>query len=132
MLPEIPLRRAVPITTVNRAGASDGFFPAHVAFPVIPAGRRAPLHLRGLLWVRSRYSPKARSIDQGDLGHEPSIYPVTKHIARQLPELLSIIWVEPSSTGLSRHRAALKKGGLRVGSFSFLCPSNVSSLWKPN
>jgi hypothetical protein len=34
-----------------------------------------------------------------------------KHIARQLPDLPSIIWVEPSSTGISRHRGALNNPG---------------------
>jgi hypothetical protein len=34
-----------------------------------------------------------------------------KHIARQLPDLPSIIWVEPSSTGISRLRGALNEPG---------------------
>jgi hypothetical protein len=34
-----------------------------------------------------------------------------EHIARQLPDLPSIIWVEPSSTGISRPRGALNFPG---------------------
>jgi hypothetical protein len=33
------------------------------------------------------------------------------HTARQLPDLPSIIWVEPSSTGISRLRGALNYPG---------------------
>jgi len=77
-LPEIPFQRAVPITPVNRVGASDGFFPTRAAFPVIQAGRRSPLHFRGLLRVHSRYGPQDGSIAQGDLRHEASTCPVAQ------------------------------------------------------
>jgi len=73
-----PPWRAVSTTLVNRAGALDGFFPARAAFPVIQAGRRSPLHFRGLLRVHSRYDPPDGSIAPGDLCHEASICSVTQ------------------------------------------------------
>ena len=77
-LPEIPFPRAVPNTPVNRAGAGVGCFPARAAFPGMKAGRRSPLHFRGLLRVHSRYGPPDRSTALGGLGHEASTGSVTQ------------------------------------------------------
>lgn len=109
-LPEIPFPRAVPTTSMNRTGASDGFFPVRAAFPVIQAGRRSPLHFRGLLRVHTCYGPQdcdrpATLVTRLQYAQFPI------HTAHQLPDLPSIIWVEPSSTGISRHRGALNFPG---------------------
>jgi len=78
MLPEIPFPRAVPNTPVNRIGAVVGFFPVRTAFPGMKAGRRSPLHFRGLLRVHSCYGPRDCSTAHGGLGHEASLGPVTR------------------------------------------------------
>ena len=56
-LPEIPFRRAVPLTPVDRSGASVGFFPDRAAFPVMRRARCPPHHFRSLLRVHFRYGP---------------------------------------------------------------------------
>jgi hypothetical protein len=69
--------------------------------------RRPPHHFRGLLRLYSRYGPPNRSVAQGDLCHEASARTLLNRTARQLPDLSTIIWVEPSSTGDSRRQGAL-------------------------
>jgi hypothetical protein len=48
-------------------------------------------------------SPKAALVKRLQYSRLP------EHIARQLPDLPSVIWVEPSATGISRLRGALHK-----------------------
>ena len=105
-LPASPFRRAVPTTPADRAGAGVDYFPARAAFPKWPEGRHPHCHFRGLLRLHSRYGPPDRSAAQGDLCQlQPSQLP--DQAARQLPDLSTIIRVEPSSTVDSRLRGAL-------------------------
>ncbi len=101
-LPASPFLRAVPITPADRTGACVDCFPIHAAFPISLAGRRPHLHFRGLLRLHSRYGPLDRSATQGDLCHEASARSVTRRAARQLPDQSTSIWVDSSSTGVTR------------------------------
>jgi hypothetical protein len=110
-LPEIPFRRAVPTTPVNRTVlltvSSRPMLPS-------PLFRRVGVHhftfeaCSGFTRVTARRmarSPKATLVTRLQCAQLPV------HTARQLPDLPSIIWVEPSSTGISRHRGALNNAG---------------------
>jgi hypothetical protein len=66
-------------------------------------------HFRGLLRFYACYGPPDRSATQGDLCHEAPVPPVTQRNRPQLPDLSTIIRVEPSSTGDSRLQGALSQ-----------------------
>ncbi len=106
-LPGTPFRRAVPTTPADRAGASVDFFPARAAFPKWQEGRHPHCHFRGLLGLhivtarRIAQPPKATFVTRLQPGRLPD------QAARQLPDLPTIIRVDPSSTGVSRLRGAL-------------------------
>jgi hypothetical protein len=90
-----------PLPRRIETGACIGCFPARAAFPVSLAGRHPRIHFRGLLRLHSRYGPSGCSTAQGGLCHEASarlLHPT----ARQLPELPTTFWVDPSSTGHPR------------------------------
>src|SRR5262249_39330919 len=70
-------------------------------------------HFRGLLRLYSRYSPPNRSTAQGGLCHEASAQTLHNRAARQLPDLSTIIRVEPSSTSDSRRQGALPDSELQ-------------------
>ena len=67
-----------PLPRRIKTGACVDCFPAHAAFPVMPAGRHPHLYFRGLLRLHSRYGPSDCSTAQGGLCHEASIQPVTQ------------------------------------------------------
>src|SRR5208283_1269670 len=93
----------MPITPMDRTGASVDCFPVHPAFPVVPAGRHPYLHFRGLLRLHSRYGPLDRSTAQRrplSRGSGPASRPakplVSYQINRQfsgwnLPPLVSLL-----------------------------------------
>jgi hypothetical protein len=56
-----PVRRAVPTTPADQAGARADCFPAHAVFPKWEEGRHPHCHFRGLLRLHSRYGPPDRS-----------------------------------------------------------------------
>jgi hypothetical protein len=100
----------MPTTPANRTGARVDCFPVHAAFPVMQAGRRSHLHFRGLLGLHSRYRqiarpPKAAFVTRLRPGQLPS------QAARQLPDLSTSLWVDPTSTGDTRLWGALHNPG---------------------
>src|SRR5262249_3632968 len=82
-------------------------WPEKSAFPKWQEGRHPHCHFRGLRSLSSRYGPPHRSAAQGDLCHEASAQTPHSRAARQLPDLSTIIRVDPSSTGDSRRQGAL-------------------------
>ena len=105
----------MPTTPADRAGARVDYFPARAAFPKWQEGRHPHCHFRGLLRLYSRYGPSDRSATQGDPRFREGRLFVTRlrshqlpsETARQLPDLSTIIRVEPSSTDDSRLQGAL-------------------------
>src|SRR5215471_20989242 len=87
-------------------GCTCRFFSVRATFLVFSASRRPHLHFRGLLRLHSHYGPSDCSTAQGGLCHEASTGQLPIRVARQLPDLSTTIWVEPSSTGKTRHRGA--------------------------
>jgi hypothetical protein len=105
-LPASSFRRAVPTTPADQVGAHVDGFPTHAAFPKWPEGRHPHCHFRALLRLHTRYGTSDRSAAQGDLCREASASRLPDKAARQLPDLSTTVWVEPSSTGDSRLRGA--------------------------
>jgi len=87
---EPPLRRAVPTTPADRAGAHVDCFPAHAAFPKWPEGRHPHCHFRGLLRLHSRYggslSRPRRPLSRGS---SPASYPAKPLVSFQINRQLS-------------------------------------------
>ena len=111
-LPESPSQRAVPITPADRNGCTCRLLP-HPARPS-PLFRRVGVHdftfeaCSGFTRVTARriaQPPKAAFVTRLRPGRSPS------QAARQLPDLPTTLWVEPSSTGDPRRRGALRKAG---------------------
>jgi hypothetical protein len=109
-LPEPPFRRAVPTTPADRAGAGVDCFPR--SLEPSPNGRRVGIRIvtfeacSGFTRVTARriaQPPKVTFVTRLQPNQLPS------QAARQLPDLSTIIRVEPSSTGVSRPRGALPK-----------------------
>ncbi len=112
-LPGTPFRRAVPTTPADRAGASVDFSP--LVLPS-PNGRRVGIRIvtfeacSGFTLLRpaGSLSRPRRPLSRG---FSPAGYP--NQAARQLPDLSTIIRVDPSSTGVPRLRGALPIGDIK-------------------
>jgi hypothetical protein len=105
-LPASPYRRAVPTTPADQVGACVDCFPTHAAFP---NSRRVSIRIvtfeacSGFTHVTARriaQPPKATFVTR----LQPCRLP--DKATRQLPDLSTTVWVEPSSTGDSRLRGA--------------------------
>ena len=91
-LPASPFQRAIPITPMDRTGASVDCFPVHSAFPAVPSGRHPCLHFRGLLRIHSRYGPLDRSTAQRrplSRGSVPASRPARPLVSYQINRQLS-------------------------------------------
>ena len=111
-LPGSPFQRAVPITPVDRNGCRCRLLP-HSTRPS-PTDRRVGIHdftfeaCSDFTRVTARWiaqPPKATFVTRlrnGQLPNRP---------ARQLPDLPTTLWVDPSSTGVPRLRGALSAIG---------------------
>ncbi len=89
-------RPVLPSPLFRRVGVHHFTFEACSGFTRVTARRIAQ-------------SPKATFVTRLQHARLP------EHVARQLPDLLSIIWMEPSSTGISRLRGALNNAGSKEG-----------------
>src|SRR5246500_3509913 len=106
-LPEPPFRRAVPTTPADRAGAHVDTSPLMQPSPYT---RRVGIRIStfeacsGFTRVTARriaQPPKAAFVTRLRSSRLPD------QTARQLPEQSTIPWMDPSSTGDTRHRGAL-------------------------
>ncbi len=110
----------MPTTPVDRAGALLSISRP----PVLPSPkfRRVGIHTitfeacSGLTRVTARWiaqPPKAAFVTR----FRPCRLP--GKAARQLPDLSTMIWVEPSSTGATRPRGALNAGSMKIAFFIY-------------
>ena len=131
-LPEPPFQRAAPTTPADRALLS-------IASPLIqpsPNGRRVGIRVvtfeacSGFTHIAARRiarSPKATFVTRLQPGQLPS------RAARQLPDLSTIIRVEPSSTDDSRLRGALPDSDMTgIKPFAYSSTSSVAGCEVPN
>ena len=136
-LPASPFRRAVPTTPADRAGARVDCFPAHAAFPKWPEGRRVGIRIdtfeacSGFTRVTARriaQPPKATFVTR----LQPCRLP--DKAARQLPDLSTTVWVEPSSTGDSRLRGARPTAVIvdarRSATQYICCAGRLAGVWR--
>jgi hypothetical protein len=89
-------RPVLPSLLSRRVGVQHFTFEARSRFTRVTARRIARL-------------PKATLVMKLQYAQLPA------HTTRNLPDLPSFIWVEPSSTGISRHRDALNNAGSGIG-----------------
>src|SRR4029077_11827327 len=106
------------------SGCACRLLPRSCSLPQWQEGRHPHCHFRGLLRLYSRYGPSDRSATQGDPRFREGRLFVTRlrshqlpsETARQLPDLSTIIRVEPSSTDDSRLQGALPIADVRGAS----------------
>jgi hypothetical protein len=96
----------VPPTPADRVGARVDCFPTRAAFPKWPEGRHPHCHFRGLHRLHSVTAHRIAQPPKAAFVTRLQPFRLPGRTARQLPDQSTTLWVESSSTGVSRLRGA--------------------------
>ena len=109
-------------------GAFVGYSPVPRGLPLISGGAASTSSLSRPAQASLAFGPQGRSTAQGGLCHRASVppgYPTRPPVSYQIKP--TTVWVDPSSTGVTRRRGALRYPGSSASGMSTGSPAATRS-----